>query len=139
MGKTNPNIWTTNDGQKLEIKWMTSPHLAHAVNLMVRKNQMSRQDVTGYIAKHSIPFTTMCKELQARGLFSWTDGSSQIVVPPHRETVSEMCMLRALIDCRAGTERIVAFAQNTGPFMEQIRALPDAVIHKFTEYRLARS
>ncbi len=92
-------IWKTRGGKVLEIAWMDSIHLIHAFNMQLRQivgmGLTAPQALELAAAKSSI-----YPEVVARGLLRIEPSEKQCSLPRNkkRETLVEMCMLRAILD-----------------------------------------
>lgn len=159
--------WVTSDGQTLDIRWMTTPHLAYSVNLVMRNSSIDRR--RALLALSTPPnnmstrvFTNMVKEVKSRMPIEWHQPNiqgklqDQIIVDPRmpRETIKTLCLMRAMFDTNVFHPRIVPISE----VMRQLRESPDVVflsieqhrasnphpdlfklLAKFTEYRLWRT
>lgn len=136
-------MWKTQDGQTIPIRWMTSPHLVHSFNLLLRRNQLSRSTIhSAKVTDKSGVLTAMIDELRARMLYSWRpDNQLDTSKLPARETPKQLCMLRALIDCHYGPEMLELFRQQPDVSIEHWTSTADpkwqAARIKFVEYRLS--
>lgn len=154
--------WATNDGRTLDIRWMDSVHLAHSLNMVIRKNgglkdMFERIAADGFRA--GVPVAhNMIQELKARSLYAWQpdlvmkDGaySNQLVVPKEREDIKAMCLMRAMWDTATwpGTawpqDYMKWIHRDMDGLLEHLeRTKADEkvqiVLAKFAEYRLERS
>ena len=80
-------IWTTNDGQKLDVRWMDSVHLAHSFNLVLRRVGLTRGKTS-----------TVYPEIMHRRMLPDNYDSAPVAIPTERETPDEMCMLNAVLN-----------------------------------------
>jgi hypothetical protein len=130
------STWKTLDGRVLVIKWMDSVHLVNSTNMQISK-------LTGFMYQRMAVLTaksTLYPELKARRLWEEDKARSlKLVVPTHRETPVEMCVLRAILDTEP------ALMQHWVDDREEITKLIlgggrryQKIYLKFTEYRLTR-
>lgn len=140
---SDPGFWMTQDGRRLDIRWMQSQHLAHSVNMVMRKSNIQFRSLTAMRKVKPNPFVIMLRELDDRKILSESVRAiNQVHIYPLRETLLELCMLRAIIDTR----------RDPTPMLENFRAFPaefiqsaisqqydEALVVKFTEYRLLRA
>jgi hypothetical protein len=125
--------WLTKDGRKLEIQWMQTAHLVNALNMVIRK----RDDG---IPPSCMPLYT---EAIARGAATHKENSFEFVVPKQRESMAELCMLRAIIDTpNAADEFLDAFKADAEGFIATMplnqAKLAQEVWTLFAKYRLTR-
>lgn len=136
-------MWTTQDGQTIPIRWMTSPHLVHSFNLVARRNQITHSNAKLIAMKDKAGvLKAMIDELRSRMLYNWRpDGQLDTSKLPARETPKQLCMLRALIDCHYGVEMLELFRQHPDVSIEHWTSSADpkwrAATVKFVEYRLS--
>lgn len=134
-------FWKTKEGEKLEIAWMQSVHIVHSFNMMLKKQQWSRQQAEQRVRLNmQDAFENMYEELRRRRFLRWS-GDFIVAVAVPRETPKELAMLRAILDTAPQSTAISqSFRKDTQAFIDKIMAQPgspEAV--KFVEYRLAHS
>jgi hypothetical protein len=135
-------IWKTLDGRELEVTWMSSKHLINALNNLYRKlTHNCEEEKLGAIRR-----TALYEETISRQLVVFDFQKEEFLRPKQdRETLIEMCMLRAIIDTgnkdylkdwnvdkKKAFVEIEMFAKVGSPYAKQVLA-------KFAEYRLKRS
>lgn len=143
---TAPHTWTTQAGEKIEVAWMTTPHLIHSFNMVMRKNNFSPDGVAVRIRKNlGDVFQAMHTELRRRQRLRWqapgTPAQNQLQLDgARRETPQQLAMLRAILDTAPLTDSIsVEFMANPDKVIERIMTVPYAdrdIAAKFIEYRL---
>lgn len=127
------SLWLTKDGRKLEIQWMQTAHLINALNMLIRKHE------TG-IPPSCRPLYT---EAIARGATAQKEGSFEFIVPKQRESMVELCMLRAILDTPNAADKFLdAFRADAKGFiatmpLNQAKLARD-VWTLFAKYRLTR-
>lgn len=142
------HIWTTQDGVPIEVQWMTTPHLIHSFNMLLRKNNFNRVTTEQRIARTTNDvFGAMYAEIDKRQRLKWNmlvEGANKIDVDGvKRETPVQMAMLRAVLDTGKQFDKLsMNFHNHPQSAVDQIMADPvkfEKEIVKFTEYRLAQA
>lgn len=134
--------WTTMDGRTIPVRWMDSAHLVNSFNMLCRKNSMSRSDVGRRMAQPGNEvLKAMVNELRARMLYNWRPDLQLDKSNVPRETFTQLCMLRALIDCHYGPNEIELFRDYPDSSIEHWTSTADPkwdrLKPKFFEYRLS--
>lgn len=81
--------WTTKEGVRLQVIWMDSVHLAHSVNMLLKRAAMNAVAGSG-----------VYKEAIARGMIGKYHDGTPLDIPKRREMPDEMCMLNAILGVR---------------------------------------
>jgi hypothetical protein len=133
-------VWTTMDGRQIEIRWMQSQHLVHSLNMIMRKNRLTKRHL---LTRNDQLLNVFVTEVRERGLWQWAEAPiEQLYVPTLRETPAQLCMLRAILDVKPKNwEDIIGlFKQNPEQYIAHVLSCADPkwvpVVAKFTEYRL---
>lgn len=144
-------MWTTQDGQTIPIRWMTSPHLVHSFNLLARRNKITFANVKLTATKDKTgTVQAMIDEMTARQLYSWRpDDQLDTTSLPARESRLQLCLMRAMWDTgtwpgilwpqdylqwlRRDAEGLLEQFERDKPNDEKTRT----VLAKFVEYRLS--
>lgn len=152
-----PHIWTTQAGETIEVRWMTTPHLIHSFNLVMRQNNFSRAKVERRMKLNKGDvFQAMYHEIAIRQQVRWRPDDQLDINGIQRETPLQLAMLRALLDTRYPPAEEVVRGIDSRPFdelipsfyyraqtvIDQVFADPvkyAPVITKFTEYRMAQA
>ena len=137
----NKATWTTQDGRTIEIAWMASAHLVATLNMLMRNNRLMRSTLK--MAPHTV--RALYAEVQRRGLDHIVPHIAlydQFGVCKLRETPTQLCMLRAMLDTDQVGEKTLAEFQNDPQrvveFFTSNAAIYGRLMAKFVEYRLAR-
>lgn len=108
--------WKTEDGRVIPIRLMDSAHLVNTFNMLAhRRLGLMPEEIDRLIATtHSDApllqrqLRAMSIELKARRLFEWAPSDphrirkyGQLVKTKRRETLTQLCMWAAMIDCNA--------------------------------------
>lgn len=113
-------VWKTEDGRTIEFRWMQSQHLVHAINLVLRTNNIDSEEWDKFKMHRTIGLGL--QEIEHRGLNVWTS-TAQLSVPSVRETPIQLCMLRALLDGRPrpSRENVNMFYANPDEYIEAMQ------------------
>ncbi len=138
--------WRTAAGENIQIRWMQSTHLVHTMNKVIRDNDISRHYLNlltrGSPRVKANIVLQLHDELKQRGLAVFESGPAQpqYKVPNVRETPTQLCILRAILDAEHAPKiPVSAFYENPQKVVDTIlengTLYPDLVA-KFAEYRL---
>lgn len=146
MKAPKPHVWRTQQGEVIEVQWMTSLHLVHSFNMVMRNNRFDANAARRRLAMVNDAFSTMYREIDRRGLLHWAaSGNSNFdqlrTDGIKRETPAQLAMLRAVLDTEPKASMSVTFQEDPQAYVEHILANPGGYqkeIVLFTQYRLER-
>jgi hypothetical protein len=91
--KRQSAIWTTKDNQRLEVFWMDSVHLAHSLNLLIRRSGVS---LTEALHRSSVGRELNERDLTSELQRTFAIDFEQFQPPKQRETIEQLCLYNAL-------------------------------------------